>query len=278
MSQRIDKDILRDLTTHTRQLGLVRVFRSMAYERCIELPLLVSHLRSHYERPLRYLDIGSGDSILPSYLLARSKWHMTLVDKFSTLQAQTGYANRSMKGRSWEDRFSVINDDFLTWNSQEATFDIITCISVIEHFSGSTDTVAIQKMSQLLAPGGILMIVTPVNGDHPQDFFQKNEVYGEKFEGEPVFFQRHYDVQTLKDRLIVPSGLREEERVYYGDYGFQYKETFTNVPWPWKPIRVFYQWATPLFARMFARYSDQPVSRKHMHMYTASGVFLALRK
>ena len=278
MAQRIDKSLLQDLSLHTRSLGVKRVFRSMAYERCIELPLIVSRLRPMFRRPLRYLDIGSGDSILPSYLLARTDWKMTLVDKFSTLSAQTTYARKAMKSQAWEDRFTVINDDFLSWEGSEGGFDVITLISVIEHFAGAADSAGMAKAGQLLAPGGILIVVAPYNEGHPREFFMKGEVYGEKFEGKPVFFQRHYDRTTLEDRIITPSGLKVEERLFYGDYGFQYKERFTNLPWPWKPLKVLYQWATPGFARAFARYSEEPVSREGMQMYTASGVFLSLRK
>jgi SAM-dependent methyltransferase len=278
MPQRIDKALLQDLSSHTRSLGLARVFRSMAYERCIELPLIVSRLRPMFRKPLRYLDIGSGDSILPSYLLARTDWTMTLVDKFSTLSAQSTYAQKVMEGQAWEDRFTVVNDDFLAWKGNDGGYDIITLISVIEHFAGTTDSAGIQKAARLLAPGGLLIVVAPYNEGYARDFFMKGEVYGEKFSGEPVFFQRHYDRTTLEGRIITPSGLKVEERLFYGDYGFQYKEIFTNLPWPWKPLKVLYQWATPDFARAFARYSDDPVSRPEMQMYTASGVFLALRK
>jgi SAM-dependent methyltransferase len=278
MVQRIDKTILDELSRHTRGLGMARVFRSMAYERCIELPLIVSRLRPRFGEKLRYLDIGSGDSVLPSYFLAKTRWTLTLIDKFTTLNTQAAYAEKVMRGQPWNDRLTVVNDDFLAWKGEAGSYDIITLISVIEHFSGTSDSDGIRKAAELLAPGGLLVIVAPYNEGHARDFYMKDEVYGEKFSGDPVFFQRHYDRTTFQDRILTPSGLKVEDILYYGDYDIQYKETFTNLPWPWKPFKILYQWATPSFALQFARYSDKPVSRKDMHMYTASGVFVMLRK
>jgi hypothetical protein len=105
-------------------------------------------------------------------------------------------------------------------------------------------------------------------------------VYGEAFQKEPVFYQRHYDVPSVERRLIAPSGLREVERVYFGDYGFQFFERVLQrrLPGPLKPLRALYKWATPHFARRFLTYSDKPVSRADMAVNTAAGVIVVLTK
>jgi hypothetical protein len=95
-----------------------------------------------------------------------------------------------------------------------------------------------------------------------------------------VFYQRHYDVASVQQRLIAPSGLRELDRAYFGDYGFQFFERVLQrkLPGPLKPLRALYKWATPLFASRFLTYSDRPVSRRDMATNTASGVILVLTK
>ena len=111
-----------------------------------------------------------------------------------------------------------------------------------------------------------------------KEFYIKKSVYGEKYKKDPVFFQRHYDLDSIKDRLIKPSGLQEKERIFLGEYNFQFCEKFMILPWPIKPIKLFYQWATPFFARRFLSYRDYPVSRPDMHMYTSSCICMVLMK
>jgi SAM-dependent methyltransferase len=278
MIQHIDKRLLRELAAHTRRLGVKRTFQSMGYERSGELPLVASRLEPLFGQKLRYLDLGSGDGVLPSFILRRSAWDVTCVDKFSWVQKQHGLARRAMPAGGYEGRFHVLESDFLATSLPESSFDVITNISVIEHFEGSEDSVAMEKSARLLRPGGLYILTTLMNEGHFKEFFVQNSVYGERYEAKPVFFQRHYDAASFEARIVKPSGLVEKERLYFGDYGFQFCERFMVVPWPWKPLKIFYQWAAPSFAARFMSYRDYPVSRPDMHMYTASGVFVVLQR
>jgi hypothetical protein len=90
-----------------------------------------------------------------------------------------------------------------------------------------------------------------------------------------VFYQRHYDLRSLIERIIQPSGLFEAHRVYFGDYGFQCFEKILQQP---KPLRALYTWCTPWLAIHHLSYRSYPVSRKEMRMNTASGLILVLEK
>lgn len=278
MVRQIDRRLLKALTRHTRSLGLKRLFQSMGYERCAELPLIVSRLEPLFQKPLRYLDIGSGNGVFPSFVLKNSAWDVTCVDKFSWVSEQNLHAQRVMNGADYSSRFHVLEQDFLQTELPAESFDVITNISVIEHFEESTDSAAMQKSGRLLKPGGIYILTTLINDGHFKEFHLKGSVYGNEYGTAPVFFQRHYDVESFNSRVLVPSGLHQVERVYFGDYGFNFAEKFMVASWPWKPLKLLYQWATPTFARAFLSYQDYPVSRKDMKMYTASGAFVVLRK
>jgi SAM-dependent methyltransferase len=278
MIQRIDSRLLGEITAHTRRLGVKRLFQSMGYERAGELPLVASRLEPLFSRPLRYLDIGSGDSVLPTYVLRKSSWDVTCIDKFAWVQKQHALARRAMRRAEYQSRFRVLEADFLQADLPAASFDVITNISVIEHFAGNEDSLAMERSARLLKPGGIYVLTTLINEGHFQEFFLRQSVYGNRYDSKPVFFQRHYDVASFDARVVRASGLKEEERLYFGDYGFQFCERFIIVPWPWKPLKVLYQWAVPTFARRFLTFRDYPVSRQDMHMYTASGVFVVLRR
>lgn len=274
----INFKLLNDLTSHTRHLGIKRFFQSTGYERCAEFPLVASRLEPLYSKKFKYLDIGSGQSIFPTYLLKRTAWDITCVDKFSWVQTQHEYARRVMGASTYKHRFHVLEQDFLEMELPEASFDIVTNVSVIEHFEDDLDIAAIKKSAMLIKPGGIYILTTLINDKYFKEFFLRKNVYGKNYQSDPVFFQRHYDVESFNNRIVRTSMLKERERLYFGDYGFQFSEKFMYVPWPWKPLKIFYQWATPFFARMFCSYRDYPISRPDMHMYTASGVFVVLGK
>jgi 2-polyprenyl-3-methyl-5-hydroxy-6-metoxy-1,4-benzoquinol methylase len=278
MIQQIDRRLLDELSSHTRRLGVKRFFRSMGYERCGELPLIVSRLEPIFSRKLRYLDIGSGDSAFPTYILTKTGWEVTCIDRFSSVRKQQVYARRTMNDIGYQGRFHVLEQDFLEADLPAESFDIITNISVIEHFEGNTDSLAMEKSSKLLKSGGLYFLTTLINDGYFKEFFVNTNVYGRNYENQPVFSQRHYDLPSFERRIVQASGLKEIERLYLGEYGFQFGERFMAVSWPWKPLKIFYQWAAPFFARWFITYRDYPISRAEMHMFTTSCIFIVLEK
>ena len=208
MVQSIDQRLLGKLTDHTRRLGVKRVLQGMGYERSGELPLVASRLEPLFDEKLSYIDIGSGDSVFPTYVLKNSKWDVTCVDKFSWVQKQHTYARRIMKQTEYAGRLHVLQKDFLSTELPSGTFDIVTNISVVEHFENGADSTAMQKSALLLKRGGLYILTTPVNEGHYREFSMRRDVYGEPFRSHPVFFQRHYDVASFEARVVKPTHLK----------------------------------------------------------------------
>ena len=278
MKQKIDKQLLSELSKHSRKISKKRMFQSMGYERCGELPWVASKLESLYSKNINYLDIGTGTSVLPTYIMKKTNWDITCVDKFSWVQSQHKFAKKVLNNSKLKNRLHVIEDDIINTNLPLESFDVITNISVVEHFEGNNDSVMMEKTAKLLKPGGLYILTTLVNDKFFKEFFVDKNVYGEKYKSDPVFFQRHYDLETISNRLIKPSRLLEKERVYLGDYDFQFCERLLDIPWPFKPIKIFYQWANPFFARRFLSYRNYPINRPEMTMYTSSCVCMVLEK
>ena len=158
---------------------------------------MIDILRSRFAEPLSYLDIGSGgESPLPTYLLRRSNWNVQCIDKFDWVRRQEAYAARVSGGRE-PGRFAVQVQDLLTADLPQEAYDIITNISVIEHFAGTSDSDAMARSARLLKPGGTYILTTLVNDGFFKEHFVQQDVYGEAFSSEPVFYQRHYDVAAL---------------------------------------------------------------------------------
>ena len=66
---KIPHDILREISRHCQKLGLKYFIKGLPYERCAELPYIIRYLKNYFGEDLRYLDIGSGESPLPTFLL-----------------------------------------------------------------------------------------------------------------------------------------------------------------------------------------------------------------
>lgn len=276
MSTVISNTALNQITSHHRRLGLKFCMKGMAYERCAELSWVVEYLRPRFDEELDYLDIGTGESPLPSFLLAHTRWNIACLDKCRWVQRQKQFFDRVGHDHNNSRRsISVKEVDLATSDLPDESCDVITCISVIEHFEGNSDSMAMQKIASLLRPQGILILTTLMNDGFFAEFFVKKEVYGTAYSEAPVFYQRHYDVKNISQRLIQPSGLAEQQRVYFGDYGFQCFEKVMQQP---KPLKALYAWSTPFFARRFLSFQSRPVTRKEMRMNTASGIILVLQK
>jgi len=249
--------------------------KGLGYERCAELPWVVDHLAPRFQEEVRYLDIGTGESPLPTFLCAQTRWDITCVDKCSWVQQQHQFLQTINGAADHSKRFRVIEADLLETDFPPNSFDVITSISVIEHFEGKSDSEAMKATARLLRPGGSLVLTTLVNEPYFAEFYLARTVYGVENHGSPTFYQRHYDLRSIAERLIEPSGLVEKQRVYFGDYGFQCFEKILQQP---KPLRVLYLWNKPWLAKTFLSYRSQPVSRKEMRMNTASGLILVLEK
>jgi SAM-dependent methyltransferase len=273
MHTTIDTSVLKQISGHHRRLGVKNWLKGLPYERCAELSWIIDHLKPRFQQPLRYLDIGTGESPLPTFLYANTRWDITCVDKCPWVQKQNRFLKTVARDEPSGRRFRVVEQDLLKANFPDESFDVITSVSVIEHFEGASDSAAMKACGRLLRPGGTFILTTLMNDSFFAEFYLKKPVYGEAFAGTPVFYQRHYDLKNLRKRIVEPSGLSEKERVYFGDYGFQCFEKV--LQWK-KPLRALYAWSTPWLASRYLSYRSYPISRKDMRMNTASGVIVVL--
>jgi len=99
--------------------------------------------------PAEVLDVGSGRAGLP-HLMATCGLRVTAVDKMD------GY----WKGQFVNRHYYVAKDD-ITQSKIKKQFDLVTCISVLEHIPDHE--AAFRGMFQLLKPGGHLLITCPYN-------------------------------------------------------------------------------------------------------------------
>ncbi|GAH10357.1 unnamed protein product, partial [marine sediment metagenome] len=116
-------------------------------ERPIEFDFVFRKLGEIYPRTI--LDVGTGKTALP-HLMRHCGFLVTATDNVRDHWA-SGMLNR---------HYHVIDDD-ITDTRLSDTFDLITCISVLEHIQKPDD--AIRNMFSLLKTNGHLILTCPYN-------------------------------------------------------------------------------------------------------------------
>jgi SAM-dependent methyltransferase len=93
------------------------------------------------------------------------------------------------------------------------SFEIITSMSVVEHIP--EDAQAVQKMWDLLKPGGRLLLTVPCAAQASEEYLDRNEYnLMDPDEGGFFFFQRYYDQQLLQERIFPITGQPCRQAVY----------------------------------------------------------------
>jgi SAM-dependent methyltransferase len=123
--------------------------RHIRIERSIEYRFVFEQLMR--TTPATILDVGPGTTALPA-LMASAGHVVTAIDNVKDFWPD-GMFNR---------HFHVIDDDIRTSHLQ-TTFDLVTCVSVLEHIHDGDAAVA--GMFNLLRPGGHLVLTCPYT-DH----------------------------------------------------------------------------------------------------------------
>ncbi|MBU1967065.1 class I SAM-dependent methyltransferase [Patescibacteria group bacterium] len=168
-------------TTPLAQLMGIKPFSSIMYvtpawrkkfsqldinERVIENPFIFQHLPKSINKKI--LDVGCCETILPIQL------------------ASLGFNVTGIDMRPYElthPNFSFKKEDICQTQLKPNQFDVITCISTLEHIgldtiygksdTKSSDKKALQKMLALLKPKGRLLLTVPVAKKYVQtDFMQ----------------------------------------------------------------------------------------------------------
>ncbi|OHA94164.1 MAG: hypothetical protein A3E02_00770 [Candidatus Zambryskibacteria bacterium RIFCSPHIGHO2_12_FULL_38_34] len=116
-------------------------------ERPLEYRFIFEQISTYY--PKHILDVGTGITALP-HLMANCGCKVTAIDNIKDYWTD-GMFNR---------HYHIINDD-ITNSKLKDTFDMITCVSTLEHIEKCDQ--AVKSMFSLLKNGGILVLTFPYN-------------------------------------------------------------------------------------------------------------------
>ena len=174
-----------------------------------------------------YLDIGSGSSVVPTFLYRRHKpWaYATELD-----QVQLDPQRRFMKtlGFTNDDRFFPQPEDATRLSFADGSVNFISAISTIEHIPGDGDTRAMAEFARVMPPGGRLIVTVPASPT-----FTENESTA-YYAG----FERRYSPAALQSRLF-RDDLRLVDQLhmvpappdFIAKFDESFQETFHGEPW-----------------------------------------------
>lgn len=214
----------RDYVRFTRGYGLRDWLQAGPdYSRSVEYPLVVRLLEARAGH--RLLDVGSGRRGELATLAARAGLDVTAIDPRDDLGVDAPPSPvRFLRADARELPF------------EDATFDRITAVSTIEHIEDG-EAATMRELARLLAPAGRLVLSVPYNPLKRAEVFIRGGVYGRT--GERVFFERVYDDEWLDNRILGPSGLREDERVLLTEPGVRLSRHYYDARgMPWSALRL----------------------------------------
>jgi len=160
----------------------------------------------------RYLDVSS-PRLFP--IILTLKKHELVADLVNPDAADLTSTSHLVKALNLQSRCNIHACLIGAAPFEPGSFDVVTSMSVVEHIP--QDMQAVQKMWELLKPGGRLLLTLPCAAEALEQYINQN-AYGllEPDEQGFVFFQRLYDQDLLEERVFSVAG-QPRRRVIYGE-------------------------------------------------------------
>jgi SAM-dependent methyltransferase len=181
------------------QDGAWRVWMPLDIDRVVELPWTGECVRA--ARPRRVLDISS-PKLLACWLAENTSSEVVATDLWaSEIDRWRKLTRAADPKRTRYKRLTLDVADGRKLQYSDSSFDFAYSSSVIEHVADSGDSDMMGELERVLEPGGLLALTFPFRSDFENEFV-KHDLYGEVYRGNPIFFQRHYSVEAVNERLL----------------------------------------------------------------------------
>ena len=214
------RNLVRQGGSFRRQCGarklIARIFHPVDYWRYAEIGLVLGRLGSHLptDAPVRLLELA-GPKISALLLSDRfAQAEVVSLDVMADDLKEWHLMKSQLPDRGRRIRLLAADGRGLPFPGD--AFDAAVSVCAIEHFQGRGDVEASRELARCTRPGGTVLLTLPVASEYSETWLEE-DVYGRKYEGEPIFWQRRYDAQSIEERIIRPGGWRLAERIYVGE-------------------------------------------------------------
>jgi SAM-dependent methyltransferase len=193
---------VRGLRRGPLRAALWRIWMPLDVDRVRELPWVGSRILQ--ARPRRVLDIAS-PKLLACWLADRGEVPEVVATDLWQQEVDDWRRLVDVPG------LRVEAADATRLPYEDASFDAAYSASVIEHIPAGGDTVAMAELARVLRPGGVLALTFPYGREHEDDHVE-HDLYGERYTGTPLFFQRRYSAESVEQRLLAGGAFTIVER------------------------------------------------------------------
>jgi len=185
---------------------LITWLTPISYTRQREFAFVFENIARHKPCPGAILDISS-PKLLP--VTVAYTHPETRLDSIDIVEGEVLWTTKAKTHLNLSNLTPTVADARrLPFDNEQ--FDLVTSVSVFEHIAPEKDgeVPAAQELGRVLTPGGVALLTVPF----ARVYFAEHRT-GRVYErvstqGEPIFYQRFYDLDLLKQNLAAASGLQ----------------------------------------------------------------------
>lgn len=208
-------------------LGLKRLVLPVSYWRTAEFSYVWEHLSPVAK--MRVLDLGSPKE-LALFLARDADCEVVAVDILeSAIEVSRRYAVAAGRDGFGPGRVRSEVQDGRTLPYPDNSFDAAFSVSVLEHIPNDGDSLALRELVRVVRPAGVIVVTTPFDLKHRDTFVERPVYERSSVTGESVFFERHYDHDTLRTRLLDTPGTRLEDLQLWGERGIEVERLMSRL-------------------------------------------------
>jgi SAM-dependent methyltransferase len=211
--------------------AIKRLVLPVEYIRCVEFRYVLEHLNIAPDHAV--LDVGS-PKLLSLFVAARlgaRVWATDLVDYF--VPAYGAYAASILGSERY--RYLMETQDARALTYGDAAFDRVFSVSVVEHIPGDGDALAMGEIARVLKPGGLVCLTVPWSDrGYIEEFHAPgaSAYWVKTTDQRAVFYQRAYDHDSLRERLIDHEGLDLVDLSFWGERRIAVEDMLLNPRLP----------------------------------------------
>lgn len=223
-------------------IGLKQMLFPVSYWRFPIFNVVLNNIER--DKKIRILDIGS-PKLLSLYLAIQCVHTVYATD----LQDSDIFMRYNIHFRDYNpdivENYIVEYQDARSLKYENEYFDVVYSISVLEHIPGNGDIAAMKEIRRVLKNEGKAIIEVPFTKE-AKDEYMMQDIYDRSYIGEPVFYQRHYDKNTIRARLIDESKMHVE-KIIITEERLPFEKYWSCVP---NYLKIPFLWMEAIVSRM----------------------------